>query len=399
MLTAELHQAGVKANVKLTLAESLDNYVANITCMIQDTTDAHMLKANPSPHTKRWWTADLSQLRCNYAKLSRKEFKARGTLSWVSAKIECSAAWNRYISTLHHTKVSHWQGWLEKITEDDIWKASQLAQGPLTDSSTAKIPTLFERSPTGKVVREYASDEDKHDAFTKIFFPSKPMEPLAYTGDNLPLPTPLGFSTLTINLVCKTILQMHLHKAPGPDKIPNIVLQKTVHEIMPLLHNCLLTILTLRYYPKAWCTWMTIMLYKPAWLDYTTPKAYHPIYLYNTMGKVISATMTRILGYIMMCHNLLPQKCFGRLPSCTTTDSLLYLVHDIKNTWRWGNVITILLLDIVSTFPNVIMSHLLLNMWQLGYPTPLMKLFKAMLTDRHTMLVFDGSTSGKNSNQ
>jgi len=250
-LATKLHQARIKANAKLTSTESLDNYVVNIICAIKDMTDAHIQKANPSPHTKRWWTADLSQLRCNYAKLSRKEFKARGTLSWVSAKIECSAAWNRYISTLHHTKAAHWQGWLENITEDDIWKASRLAQGPLTDSSAARIPTLLERSPGGEVVREYVSDKDKHDAFTKNFFPPKPIEIPAYTGDDLPLPTPLGFSTPTISLVCKIILQMHPHKAPSPDKIPNIVLQKAVHEIMPLLHNCLLTILALGYYPKA----------------------------------------------------------------------------------------------------------------------------------------------------
>jgi len=73
----------------------------------------------------------------------------------------------------------------------------------------------------------------------------------------------------------------------------------------------------------------------------------------------------------------------------------LTLIHDIKNAWRQGKVITILLLDIASAFPNAVTSLLLLNMQQLGYPMPLMKFFEVMLTDRHTTLVFDGSTSGK----
>ena len=72
MLATKLCQARIKVNVKLMSAESLDNYVINITCVIQDMTNGHMPKANPSPHTKRWWTADLSQLRHSYAKLSRK---------------------------------------------------------------------------------------------------------------------------------------------------------------------------------------------------------------------------------------------------------------------------------------------------------------------------------------
>ena len=72
-----------------------------------------------------------------------------------------------------------------------------------------------------------------------------------------------------------------------------------------------------------------------------------------------------------MYHNLLLLKCFGSLLGRTTTDSLLYLSHNVKNTWRQKKVVTIILLDIASAFPNAITSQLILNMKWLGYPTPL----------------------------
>src|SRR5882724_10220699 len=117
--------------------------------------------------------------------------------------------------------------------------------------------------------------------------------------------------------------------------------------------------------------------------------------LYNTLGKIISATMTNVLVYITMHHNLLLPKCFGRLLGHTTTNLLLYLTHDIKNVWRQKNVVTIILLDIATLFPNAVTSQLILNMKRLGYPTPLVNFFRAMLEDCCMTLSFDGLTSGE----
>ena len=53
---------------------------------------------------------------------------------------------------------------------------------------------------------------------------------------------------------------MSPHKALGTDKIPNIMLHKTVTMLALLLHKCLIAIFTLNYYPKAWRMWLTIIL-------------------------------------------------------------------------------------------------------------------------------------------
>ena len=59
---------------------------------------------------------------------------------------------------------------------------------------------------------------------------------------------------------------------------------------------------------------------------------YRLVALYNTMGKMVSAVMTDMLVYLTVWHNLLLAKCFGGCPGHTMTDSLLYLVNNIKNT-------------------------------------------------------------------
>ena len=124
MLMQHLQDVGVSTDVHIETAEELDNFVGLMTQAIQAAIERHTPKRWPSPFAKRWWMAELSKLRCKYAKCSRAEFSARGTESWPCTKQECTAARNAYNSMLHRAKATHWKDWLEGITEQDIWKAT-----------------------------------------------------------------------------------------------------------------------------------------------------------------------------------------------------------------------------------------------------------------------------------
>ena len=169
--------------------------------------------------------------------------------------------------------------------------------------------------------------------------------------------------------------------------------------LVPLLHTCLHATLSLQYYPKAWWTWTTVVLRKPGKADYMVAKVYCPVALYNTMGKTVLAVMTDMLVYLTVWHNFLPAKCFRGLPGHTTTDSLLYLINNIMNAWRQQQVATakpllsFWTLPALSQIPSQLGCWALANMVRLGYPTQLVHFFKAMLSDRHTALSFDGHTS------
>jgi len=97
------------------------------------------------------------------------------------------------------------------------------------------------------------------------------------------------------------------------------------------------------------------------------------------MGKLIITVVTDIVVYLTACHSLLLPNCFGGLPGHMTADPLLYLIHDIKNTWRRKKIVTMIFLDITSAFPNAITDCLLLNMCQLRYPTDNIEYFQVML--------------------
>ena len=171
---------------------------------------------------------------------------------WTEARAKCAAVHNKYTSVLRCMKALHRKGWLKDITEDDIWRAGWMVQSQLSDGSTTHILTLVDRALDGTVMKKYTTDMEKQEVFIRIFFPPKPPPQLPnYPGDKGPHPLPICFHMPPMNLIRKSILKTHLHKALGPDKIPNIVLQKVVNILAPILHCYLHAILTTNYYPRA----------------------------------------------------------------------------------------------------------------------------------------------------
>jgi hypothetical protein len=105
-----------------------------------------------------------------------------------------------------------------------------------------------------------------------------------------------------------------------------------------------------------------VVLQKPGKPQYDVPKVYRPIALLNTMWKVLLAIVASHITFPSERHQLLPPNHFGRHPGCTTTDTLHYLVHKIKETWHGGKIAAILFLDIEGAFPNAIPARLIHNL-------------------------------------
>ena len=69
----------------------------------------------------------------------------------------------------------------------------------------------------------------------------------------------------------------------------------------------------------------------------------------------MEAVVTRKVSMLAEQNDLLPANHFGGWPNQSTTDALLYLVQCIKDAWRRGNMVSVLLLNISQAFPTV--SH------------------------------------------
>jgi hypothetical protein len=170
---------------------------------------------------------------------------------------------------------------------------------------------------------------------------------------------PHFFSRSRIRQVIRTL---SLYKAPGPDKIPNIVLMKCVDALINHLFFIFRAIFELMVYHPRWLKSITLVLRKIGKSSYDVAKSYRPIGLINTIPKVLSTLCSKHISYLSEKHGLLPSSQFGGRPGRNTSNTIILTVHTIKDAWRHGKVAAALFLDVQGTFPNMVKEQLLHNM-------------------------------------
>ena len=109
----------------------------------------------------------------------------------------------------------------------------------------------------------------------------------------------------------KAIKKLKAYKAPGEDRIQNIIIQKCANTIIDYFYYIYRAVLKLDEYPSRWLIILTIVLRKAGKTAYNVAKSYCPISLLNTLGKLFSALVAADLSYIVEKHNLLPPNQFG----------------------------------------------------------------------------------------
>jgi hypothetical protein len=366
--------------------EEFQTAACALTTAIQRTIEQKVPRSKPNPHTKRWWTKELTTLRRDVAKLSHRSYKYRDDTDHRCHE-EYRTKRNQYSEAIKQTKKAHWVDWLEEIKGNDIWIANKYLTAAAGDGGLSRIPTL--RRPDGS----YAdTNDDKSTALASTFFPPPPPTssvPLDATYPD-PVPTPAPISDTQLS---RSIAKLSPYKAPGPDGICNIVFIRCVSLLKPYLLHLFRAVFTLDTYYAPWRDFTTVVLRKPGKPDYTVTKAYRPIALLNTTCKLLTAVVADQMTYLLEHHGLLPDTHFGGRPGRSTTDSLHLLEATIKDAWRQGKVVSALFLDIEGAFPNAVTDRLLHNMRQRRLPESLVGFTKRLLEGRRTQLKFDGHLS------
>jgi hypothetical protein len=98
------------------------------------------------------------------------------------------------------------------------------------------------------------------------------------------------------------------------------------------------------------------------------------------------------LSYICQKYDLLPKNQFRGRPGTTTSDALHLVEQFIKNAWRKG-VVLVLLLDIQATLPNMQKDRLLENMRKQKIHEGFCIYMDMILTHREIHLIFNNATS------
>ena len=341
---------------------------------------------NPIPHTKRWWNHNLMTARRNKNKLANLAYKWRG-LPDHHSHADHKRATKDYAKLIEESKKAHWEAWLLDAAERDLWTANKYATGPPSDGGKTRMPTLNRTNADGTVHRA-TSNEDKSKTLAKSLFPPPPPNPII-PDTHYPRPVDNYFHFFTRNQIKQAAAKLNAYKAPGPDRIPNVVLRECIGTLTDHLYFIFRVIFELSVYPDEWRESITVVLRKLGKPSYEDPKAYRPIARLNTMGKLFSTIATDEISYFCKTRNLLPATQFGGRPARTTTDSMLLMTHTIKEAWRKREVASVLFLDVQGAFPNVVKEVLIHNMRTQGVPSQYIQMTQLMLTDRQTRLSFD----------
>lgn len=334
-------------------------------------------QTNPSPFQKRWWTPQLKQLKGRLRYLQHQQ--QRRPLH-PQLRQQVTDARNEYHSAIRRTKRQHWLDYLGSIDSKSLWDATRYMNSEGFAQHTG-LPTL--QGPGGPA----RHNREKCQLLHNTFFPPPSAADLADTV-SYRYPSPVPAQPISEEEIELAINLASPHKAPGPNGIPTIALQRLAPTLRPILAPLFNALLRLNYHPAQWRQSTTIVLRKPGKPDYSIPKAYRPIALQDTLSKVMESVIARRLSSWAESHQLLPATHFGGRAGRTTTDAVLTLTHFIKDAWRRGDVVSSLFLDISQAFPSVSHPRLLHNLRKRRIPVSITHWLSSFLSHRTTTITF-----------
>jgi ribonuclease HI len=360
-------------------SESIDFCTESIVYALQHAISSSTPWYKSSPYSKPWWTEDLTTLRkeANHLKNRFKSTKNPEDKKQWRTKLQ------RYKAKIKYQKKSHWQEFLTNVDSSSVWKAATYLKGA---KSFANIPTLSSTNHPDAI-----SFTQKTEAFHSLFFPPSPEANTTDIHNFFPPSVPFG--DITLRQIERTIMKMTPNKAPGPDLIPNLILQKALPFIKHHLKDILQEGLNIGHYPTILKHSYTIVIRKSQKPDYSTPNAYRPIALEATLGKILEATIAESLMYIAEEYELLPTTHFGGRKGRSSEDALLILEEKIHEAWRSGKVLSTLFLDVSGAFNNVVHTRMIFNLKKRRVPNKVAEWILSFLTGRSTSLAFNRSYS------
>jgi len=376
-------------SLAITCQRQLDERCAKLTEAIQATIRDQVPITEITPKSKHWWTKELTQLCRKTNKLGRQSYE-RCNDPGHRVHAEHKEMAKRYGGILLYSKNQHWQDWLERVEEPDIWMANHCTSATASDGGKVRIPML--KFKVGKEEQVARTNKEKGVILAKGFFPLSP--PNLDLDDKVEYPNQCqGNIKITMEQIQGQLQKLKPFKALGPDGIPNVVSTKCIDLLVGSLLRIYEAIFEHRLSYKPWKTFATVVLCKPGKPRHDMLKAYRSIALLNTMWKVLTAIIADQLTFISEKHQLLPDNHFGGRPGCTMTDAMHLIANIIKSSWRAGKVTAVLFLDIKGVFPNMVPSQLEHNLLKRGVPRKIIMFVHNMLRNRITNLKFDGYMS------
>lgn len=228
------------------------------------------------------------------------------------------------------------------------------------------------------------------DQYTKVFSDKESGDINQPSQDTSNIPE-LADIIFSIEDIIKAINQIGLRSAPGPDKIPAILIKECKNEIAPALVLLWRKSLDTGQIPSHLLNQTIIPIFKKE--NKSLPSNYRPISLTSHLIKIIERVLREKILLHLVTHNLITSQQHGFMPNRSTLTQLLQHIDSILEILETNGNADIMFLDMAKAFDKVnhrILLHKLENMKITG---KIHAWIKSFLTARNQQVVVNGFKS------
>ena len=243
--------AQLPAPAPIATEEEFQQVTRNLDMTLRRVIGEHVPNSRPCPHTRRWWTKELTELKKKANQLSRQSYKYRA-LPDHPCHAASKKADKTLVNEIFKTKKEHWQSWLEESMDTDLWMAHCYINLSPGDGSHARVPTLTRKDEQGNTTTA-STNEEKGEMLAKMLFPPPPETSSVPADPTYPEPAK-NWTLITQEQLAKAISNLSPYKAPGPDGVANIVLKRcsTTHidHLLPIFNAVFTLVTTVTSHPS-----------------------------------------------------------------------------------------------------------------------------------------------------
>ncbi len=228
------------------------------TCTIKNATDLLFNAINKTtrevvplikitPHTKCWWTKELTLLHKSRNKASAEHYRWRGL-----PEHPCHLNYKKesviFTRAIKKAKADHWQEWINHATGEDTWTIHRYMKANPTDYGCQRVPALKKPDRTTATT----NDQKAKQLANTFFPPERPLGQHEHQFIKINPPTAIfsRFPSFTTERVANTLTKVNPHKAPGPSGISNTILKHCAHILAPHLATIYTAICRFKHYPN-----------------------------------------------------------------------------------------------------------------------------------------------------
>ena len=115
--------------------------MSGLTEALQGTIQEVVPQLWPSPHSKCWWSAELTALKKMKNKLSNESYKYRALMDHPVHE-EHQRIQLDYSAAILKAKKDHWDAFLEDMSYGEVWITNRYISGKASDGGKTHILTL-----------------------------------------------------------------------------------------------------------------------------------------------------------------------------------------------------------------------------------------------------------------